>query len=172
MTVGTIQRVNFEPKSDFMIRVETRPFALADKTLLNPLGATAIVDGEFVTFDSTKKLVRAASVAAAGNHAALPCWVNWGELGRTDQQALSQGMLTLAYLGMWEADYRLYDDDSMTLGGLVSPASITLGTKTVVGVVNAGTIVSPTASRVAVGIVTRLPSVNGGKLRIRGGMFF
>ena len=95
----------------------------------------------------------------------------WAEKGRYDVQSLGERGAPLIYLGEWEFDTRVYDAAGMTVGGLVSVSSIDIGGTIYAGLVDNGTIGSPGAG-ISVGVVTRLPTSNGGKLRIRGGMFF
>jgi hypothetical protein len=168
--MSTIQKVNFEPVSN-LLHVQTKDFGLADPTLANPLNALALVDGEWMTLDASNKLVRACNVATAGNAATGPSWVYWAEKGRTDVQAGGNRKGPVFWLGEWEADTRIYLSTSMTQLGLVSVASVDIGGKIVSALVDNGTFASAGAG-VTVGIITRLPATNNGKLRIRGGMFF
>lgn len=168
--MSSIQKVNFELVSDHL-KVQVRDFALADKTLAEPLNATHLLDGEWFVIDSTYKAARAASVAGAGNLATLPSYVVWSERGRTDVLASSQRKVPLLWLGDFEADTRLFDAAVALSGGAaittvgqpLKVASISIGGKIVCGLV--GAVVGD--GEPIVGRVTRLPASNGGKLRFR-----
>ena len=143
----TVQRVNFEPKSDLFL-IQTRDFPVADATLLDPRGATAIVD-------------------TPGNAATLKSAPVWAELGRSDVQSIRK--LTTFHLGIWEADTRIFDAAAVVGGGaaitfigqLLKVATITLGSRNYTGLVGA------VASDIVVATVADLPANNGGKLRIK-----
>lgn len=108
---STVQRLNFELKSD-MLKVQRRDFPLSDTTLCNPLNASALVDGEWMTLNTTTgKAERAADITqAAGTVASSKRpLVLWAERGRSDVQGLSSKKVPLLFLGDWEADTRIYD---------------------------------------------------------------
>jgi hypothetical protein len=75
---------------------------------------------------------------------------------------------TVIYLGPWEFDTRIFNPASMAQDHYVSVAVVTIDGVKYSGLVDAGT----TLAAGVVGVITRLPTVNGGKLRIRGGVFF
>ena len=168
--MSTIAKVNFEPKSN-LLNLEVRNFSYADKSLANPQTATALIDGEWMTLDASYKLVRAADISAAGNAATAPSWPLWAEKGRYDVQSLGEPGGPVVYLGAWEADTTVFDASGMTVGGYVSVSSVDIGGTIYSGLVANGTAGTPGAG-VTVGVVTRLPTANGGKLRIRGGNFY
>lgn len=168
--MSTVQKVNFEPVSNLM-QLQTRDFPLVDPDLANPYNALCLVDGEWVSITSEYRIQRAADVSSDGNAAAAQSYALWNERGRYDVQAMGERKTTLIWLGAWEFDTRIFVATSMTLGGLVSVSSFTLGTRRYAGLVNNGTIGTPGAG-ISVAFVTRLPANNGGKLRIRGGMLF
>lgn len=168
--MSTVTRVNFEIVSNVM-HIQTRSEPLANPELANPLGPAPLLDGEWVKFDTNQKLVRAADIAAAGNAADGPSWPCIDERGRTDNQALAERKKTIISLGAWEADTRVFLVTSMAVGRLVAVSSIDIGGVVYAGLVDNGTILSP-GSGITVGMVTRLPTANGGKLRIRGGVYF
>lgn len=162
----TVQRVNFEPKSDLFL-IQTRDFPVADATLLDPRGATAIVDGEWMLKNSDGKLIRASTIGTPGNAATLKSAPVWAELGRSDVQSIRK--LTTFHLGIWEADTRIFDAAAVVGGGaaitfigqLLKVATITLGSRNYTGLVGAA------ASDIVVATVADLPANNGGKLRIK-----
>ena len=168
--MSSIQKVNFELVSDHL-KVQVRDFALADKTLAEPLNSTHLLDGEWFVIDSNYKAARACSVSAEDNLATLPSFVVWSERGRTDVLASSQRKLPLLWLGDFEADTRLFNASKALSGGAaittvgqpLKVASITIGGKIVCGLV--GAVVGD--GEPIVGRVTRLPASNGGKLRFR-----
>lgn len=176
--MSTVMKVNFEPVRD-VLPVQRAVFPLADPNLADPLNAAALVDGEWVTLDSSYKLVRAADIASAGNVPAANArpFPVWNERGRTDVQALGERRTVVLWLGAWEFDTRIYSDVVVgsgavfALGAPVKVASITIGSRNYCGLV--GSQDSDSAAGVYwVGFVTKLPTDNGGKLRIRGGMAF
>lgn len=170
--MSTVQKINFEPVSD-ILPVHRRDFPLAVPSLLDPLDAVALVDGEWMTIDSSYKLVRAANVAVADDPATsnllFPYWM---ERGRYDAQAVRKGVVL--WMGDWEADTRIFDAAKVIGGGAaitavgqgVKVATITLGSRKYVGLVGHG---GAADTAPVVGYVTRLAAANGGKLRVKSG---
>lgn len=167
--MSTIQRVNFEPSSD-LLKTQIRDFALADKTIADPLNAAAYVDGEWFVIDNTGKAARACAINAQGNFATQTSYPLFAERGRTDVLAMSSRKVPLIYIGRWEADTRIFDAALVVSGGAaitfvgqpLKVASITLGGKIVCGLVGAvAGDGEPIVARVA-----KLPATNGGKLRV------
>lgn len=167
--MSTIQKVNFEPLSDMLVQVSVRDFVLADPTIADPRNAVALVDGEWLSLNSSYQALRASDVATPAAAAAAISWPVWAERGRSDVQALRQA--PVLYLGQYEADTRVFNAASMVLGGRVSVATVTLGGRNYSGLVANGSVGTPGAG-ITVGFITRLPTNNGGKLRIRGGILF
>ena len=168
--MSTVQKVNFEYVSNSM-HTQTRDFPLVDPTLADPSNAVVLVDGEWMTIDSNYKMERASVIGTPGDDATKHSWPLWAERGRTDVQAQAERKAPVIYLGGWECDSRIYLATGMTLGGLVSVATVTIGTRNYTGLINNGTIASPLTG-ITVGFITRLPANNGGKLRLRGGMLY
>lgn len=174
--MSTVLRVNFEPVRDVM-PVQKAAFPLADPTLVNPLNAVALVDGEWMVVDSTYKIVRASTVANLSEEATLPSWPLWNERGRYDVQAMAEKRTVLLWIGGWEFDTRIYDAVTAVgagaaitfVGQPVKVATIAIGSRYYTGLVGKGAV---DATAITVGYVTRLPAANGGKLRIRGGMLY
>jgi hypothetical protein len=166
--MSTIQKVNFEIVSD-LLKNQVRDFALADKTIAEPLNTTALVDGEWFIIDSSYKAARATAINAANNVATQTSYVVWSERGRTDVLAMAQRKVPLIFLGDFEADTRIFDATATPSGGAaittvgqpLKVASIDIGGKIVCGLVGA---VAGDGEPI-VGRVTRLPANNGGKLR-------
>lgn len=166
--MATIQRINFELVSD-ILKDQVRDFALADKTIADPLNANAFVDGEWFIIDASYKAARAVAINAADNLATQTSYPIFAERGRSDVLASSQRKVPLIFMGEWEADTRLFDATKAIGGGAIinavgmplKVASITIGGKIVSGLVGA---VAGDGEPI-VGRVTRLPTNNGGKLR-------
>lgn len=141
--------IHFELVSDLQIVIR-RDFPLADRTLANPLSANPLIDGEFLTLNSTYQLARATDGALA--------WAAFAERGRFDVQAL--GKVTILFLQSYEADTKVFASAGLTLGGkLQVKAGLTIDG--VAGRVGVGNY----ASGEVLGYVTRLPADNGNKLR-------
>lgn len=171
--MSTIQRVNFEPLSD-LLKTQIRDYALADKTIADPLNALAFVDGEWFIIDTNNKAARACAVNAAGNFPTQSSYPIFAERGRSDVLAMSGRKVPLIVMGQWEADTRIFDATLVVSGGAaitfvgqpLKVASISIGGKVVVGVVGA----AAGDGEPIVGRVSRLPANNGGKLRMFGGV--
>jgi len=170
--MSTIQKVNLEPVTD-VLPLHRRDFPLADPTLADPSNASVLIDGEWVTLNSSYQILRAASIGAAGNAASVRSFPIWSERGRTDIQAMSGRKMTTIFLGQYEMDTRVFDAAAVVNGGLaittvlqpLKVASITIGSRIYTGLV--GTQYS--SSDPIVGYVTKLPANNGGKLRFMFG---
>lgn len=171
--MSTIQKVNFEPVSD-ILPVQRRDLSLADKSLADPLNAVAIIDGEWLTINGSYQWIRASAIATPGNAATLrsfPCFL---ERGRTDRMGMAERKTTCLFRGEWEFDTRVYDASATVGGGapittVLQPlkvATITIGTRNFTGLVGHG---GAADTNPVVGYVTRLPAVNGGKLRLISG---
>lgn len=168
---STITKVNFELTSDFMA-VQRRDVPLADKTLSNPSNAVALVDGEWMAYDSSYKLVRAITITdAAGTVTAhMVTYPLWAERGRYDVQANYAGKAPILWLGFFQADTRVYDaavgSGITAVNQPLKVAVITIGTRKYSGLIGHG---GKTDSDPVVGYVEKLPDDNGGKLRFRSG---
>lgn len=166
--MSSIQRVNFEPVSNLLM-TQIRDFALADKTIAEPLNTTAFVDGEWFIINSSYQAARAVAIGGTGNVATQQSYVLFAERGRSDVLASSQRKVPLIFMGDFEADTRIFDASAAYSGGAaittvgqpLKVASISIGGKIVSGLVGA---VAADGEPI-VGRVTRLPANNGGKLR-------
>ena len=176
--MATIQKVNFEPVTD-ILPVQRRDFALADKTLSDPLNAVALVDGEWCTIDSNYKLVRGAAIgtlatAGAGGRASVRCFPLFAERGRYDVRAMAEVKMPLLWRGDYEFDTRVFDATAAAGSGAaittvmqwLKVGTILIGTRNYVGLVGHG---GSADTDPVVGLVTRLPASNGGKLRFISG---
>lgn len=167
--MSTVQRVNFEPASD-ILATQRRDFALNDPTLADPLNAVALVDGEWLIINATYKIVRATNIASVGDPALQTSYVLFAEKGRYDVQALSQRKMPIVFMGDYEADTRIFNAAVSigsgaaitTAGQPLKVATITIGARNYTGLVGHG---GAADAHPIVGRVTRLPAVNGGKLR-------
>ena len=168
--------VNFRPVAD-VLPLERRDFPVQDKTLTDPSNPVVLVDGEWMTLNGSEKLIRAASITSVGTPAAVLCWPLWAERGRYDVQAMADRKTPIIWMGAWEFETLIFDPAATVVSGApitsilqgVKVATITIGTRNFVGLVGHGG--SGDTDRV-VGYVTRLHTVNGGFLRIRGGFGF
>lgn len=166
--MSTIQKVNFEPVTD-ILPVHRRDFPLADPTLADPANASALIDGEWMILNTSYQILRAASIAGAGNAASIRSFPLWAERGRTDVQAMSGRKMPVLYGGFYEIDTRVFDAAAVVNGGLaittimqpLKVASVSIGGKIYCGLV--GTQYS--SADPIVGYVTKLPANNSGKLR-------
>jgi hypothetical protein len=180
--MSTVQKINFEPVSDIN-PVHRRDFMIADPTLVNPINAVALVDGEWMTLDNTAgptfgKLIRATNIAVVGNPAAVVSFPLFAERGRYDIQAIAEKKMPVLFLGQYEFDTRIYNAAVVVGAGaaittLLQPVKVATISATLagVGVRNfTGLVGSAYADNVPiVGYVTRLPGANGGKLRFISG---
>jgi hypothetical protein len=177
--MSTIQRVNFEPISD-ILQVHRRDFPLNDGTLADPSNAAALIDGEWVTLNTSRKLVRAADIAAPGNYSTKRSFPVFAEKGRYDVQAIADRKCPILWMGFYECDTRVYDAAAVVHSGLaisavpdpmlmpLKVASITIGTKIYSGLVGHGGI--GTDNDPIIGYLTALPTAsNGYKLRFQMG---
>lgn len=171
--MSTLQKVNFEPVSD-ILPIWRRDLPLAVPALADPLNAVALVDGEWVTIDSTYKWVRASDVAVGGDPATLKSWPVFHERGRYDRQAMSGKKTTALFRGEWEFDTRIFDATAVIGGGaaitfVLQPlkvATVTFSARNFTGLVGHG---GAADTAPVVGYVTKLPASNGGKLRLISG---
>lgn len=181
MTTFGTQNENFRPVTD-VIPLVRRDFPLTDPTLADPRNPLSYLDGEWMTLDSTGKLVRSANIAAVGNSAgAILSWPVWAENGRTDIQAMADRKPPIIWLNQWECETLIYDASATIGSGLaittrfqkVKVASIqtngVYGPRVLSGLVGWG---GASDTDQFVGYVTRLPAENSGWLRIKGGVFY
>ena len=167
--MSTVQRVNFDPVTSTMY-ANIRDVPLADKTLIQPNNsATGLVDGEWMTFNTSGKLVRATDVTSLGAVASGLAWILWYERGRSDGQAKAEPSVPILYLTEYEGDTRIFDAAVTVTGGApitaigqpLKVATIALGGRNYSGLVGS----QLTENVPIIGYVTKLPSQNGGRLR-------
>ena len=172
----TIMNMNWEPVSD-LLAIDRRDFPLADKTLLDPHSATYLIDGEWLKMqDLAEKLERAVDIAATGNVCNRPAYPLWAQRGQTDVRAMSGGKVPIWWMRAWEANTNVYDATvAVVAGALITfhgqplkVASIQpggVGTRIYSGLVGHGGVGVDTDPIVA--YVTKLPSLNNNRLRVR-----
>lgn len=171
--MSTIQKVNFEPISD-ILPVQRRDFPLADPTLANPINAVALIDGEWLTLNTSYQLLRASTIGSVGNAASLLSFPLFAERGRYDVQAIAGTKMPVLFRGEYEFDTRVFDAAAVVGSGAIistilqplKVATITIGSRNYSGLVGHGGAADTQPIR---GYVTRLPSSNGGKLRFISG---
>ena len=171
--MSTVQKTNFEPVRD-VLTVVRADYPLADTTLANPGNALALVDGEWMTLNATAKLVRGSVVGTPDDPAVTLTWPLWAERGRTDVQTMADRKMPVLWMGQWEFDSRIFDAAAIVGSGAaitfmfqpLKVATITLGSRNYTGLVGHG---GSGDTDIIIGSVTKLPAVNGGKLRLRGG---
>lgn len=170
--MSTVQKINFTPVSD-ILPIQRRDFALADPTLAQPLNAVALVDGEWMTLNTSYQSLRACDVTNATLAATLRSFPLFAERGRYDTQAMSLKKMPLLFRGDYEFDTRIFDAAATNNSGsaittILQPlkvATITIGTRNYVGLIgHNGVNADP-----IVGYVTKLPANNGGQLRFISG---
>lgn len=168
--MSTVQKVNFEPVSD-ILATQRRDFVLADKNLADPINAVALVDGEWMVIDNSYKLVRASTIGSVGNAATQTSYPLFAERGRYDVRAQAQPKMPIVFMGDYEVDTRIFDA-AVTVGSgapitfagqPLKVATIAIGGRNYSGLVGHG---GAADAHPIVARVTRLPAVNGGKLRV------
>lgn len=129
-----------------------RDFPLADSTLLNPVGANPLVEGEWLELNSSYQLARGA--AGSGVHECVNACVFpvHTERGRYDTQAL--GKATVIYLGMYEAETLVHGTDvsGLAVGDVLTVQDVTFQSLTRRGLAESGGL----DERIVVGFVSKV----------------
>ena len=131
-------------------RVDRKDMNLADRTLIVPSNANPLLDGEWLEYDAAKKAIRSGGLSLS--------WAVWAERGRSDTQAL--GKCPVLYMGTYEADTTIFDATALTPGAPLMVGDVTIDTLT-----KSGLLLHGGGAQLVVGYVTRLPAINGAKLR-------
>lgn len=122
------------PNFELVTELQTltrRDFPLADATLLAPVGANPLLDGEFLELDANYKLARNAAIAGhtqvgGTNEGANPLvFPVHTERGRYDTQAI--GKVNILMLGMYEAETKIVDTTGLVVGDSLTVQGITIG---------------------------------------------
>lgn len=136
--------------------VTRRDFPLAAETILKPLSANPLLDGEWLEIDGSYKLARGAG-SGASKEGIVPAYPVYVERGRTDTQAI--GKVTVLMLGMYEAETLIVD----TAGPLAVGDALTVQEVSIGGVAKRGLKkVGAENGRVVVGFVSK---ISGSKVR-------
>jgi hypothetical protein len=171
--MSTVQKVNLEPCTD-ILPLWRKDLPLADKNLADPVNAVALVDGEWMVLNGSYQWARASDVATPGNAPTVRSFVLWNERGRSDRLGMADRKTTCLFRGEYESDTRIFDASAAVGSGaaittVMQPlkvATITIGARNYSGLVGHG---GSGDTAPVVGYVTRLPAVNGGKLRFISG---
>jgi len=133
-------------------RLTRTAMEVADPDLLNPLvsGKVPLIMGEFLSENSSYKLIRATDPTAPSY-----AWIEWR--GDHGVQASSRGACLRG--GTYEADTIVFDSAS-----LVHHSKLMSGACSVGGQTRSG-LVLHTGVNLVLGFVTKLPGINGGRLR-------
>ena len=127
-----------------------RDFGFTDPTLLQPLNANPVVDGEWLELDGSYKLIRGAP-GGTNNEGIQPMvFPLFTERGRYDTQAIGKG--TVLMLGMYEAETTILDTTSIVLGSPLTVADVTISSLTKRGLRLEGAV----SGRVIVGFASKL----------------
>ena len=171
--MSTVQKINFTPVSD-ILPIQRRDFALADPTLSNPLNAVVLIDGEWVTLNTSYQILRASDVTSTSSTATLRSFPLFAERGRYDVQAMSLHKMPILYRGDYEFDTRIFDASNTNGGAAITTilqplcvGTIVIGTRNFTGLM--GHDGTSTNLKPIVGYVTKLPATNGGQLRFISG---
>ena len=170
--MSTVQKINFTPVSD-ILPIQRRDFALADPTLAQPLNAVALVDGEWMTLNSSYQIIRACDVTSGSATASVRSFPLFAERGRYDVQAMSLHKMPVLFRGDYEFDTRIFDATATNNSGaaittVLQPlkvATIAIGGRNYVGIIGHNGVNSDPI----IGYVTKLPANNGGQLRFISG---
>lgn len=138
---------NFELVTELQTLIR-RDFALADTSILAPLNANPLVDGEWLALNTSYQLARGASSAFP---LAFPVHT---ERGRYDTQAI--GKVNVIFAGQYEADTAVYTATSLVVGSPLMVGDVTFG-----GLTRRGLLLA-TSGNAIMGYVTRLMT---GKIR-------
>lgn len=102
-----------------VLPMQRRDFYVEDPTLLNPLNANPLLDGEFLEINANYKLARGSSEQAK------PAWQVWAERGRYDTQAI--GKTTVLFIGGYEAETSVYTSTGLAVGDALVIDDVTVG---------------------------------------------
>ena len=168
--MSTVQKINFELVTD-ILPIQRRDFPLANRALANASdGANCLYDGEWLTLDSSYKLIRATDFTNTNSVAAKRSFPLWAERGRYDVLAMSEHKMPILFGGFFEADTRIFSLTAnggfwVTINAIMQPlkvGTVTIGSRNFSGLVGHN---GSADSDPIVGYVTKLPVTNSGKLR-------
>ncbi|MHA2333744.1 MAG: hypothetical protein ACXAEU_17090 [Candidatus Hodarchaeales archaeon] len=137
-----------------LANINRMDFALADVSLLDFENANPLEMGEWLTFDSAGKLVRAADPGV------LPGpYMLFVEKGRSDTQGIAGGKAPILFQGGYWAETTLFTGTPV-LGASLEVAEVTVGTMSKRGLQTA-------TSGSVIGFVTKVATSNGGWLQFQ-----
>lgn len=130
-----------------------RDVELADPTLLDPNESDCLVQGEWLTYDSSAKAIRATSVTTT------QVFQVWSQKGDLAGQAIGKICVLMAH--EYEADTDMFkDNDNYAVG-----SELTVDDNTIDGVTGRASLELAASGGFVHAICTKIPSTNGGKLR-------
>lgn len=131
-----------------------RDFSLADPTLLKPLSALPLVEGEWMELDANYKLARGTGTSPAS----FPVHT---ERGRYDTQAI--GKANVIFSGQYEAETSVIEGliGTFVVGHMVKLAAVTAGAHTGRVGIKICTAGVPVTGDVVVGVVTKVNAATG-----------
>lgn len=156
---------NFKLVSEFQT-IHRRSFVINPSTILDPNNARPLIDGEWLQLRANKyemerggdNVQTTAGTPDGEAGADVPSYAYFAEQGRYETQAIAKG--PVLYMGVYEADTKVMDGDSLVEGSPLAVFDITLAGSSVV---RRGLALR--SSGYIVGRVTRRPADNGGFCR-------
>ena len=143
------------PNFELVTELQTltrRDFPVSDSTMLKPLDASALVEGEWLELDDNYHLQRGT------DYGRLCVYPVHTERGRMDTQAI--GKANVLFLGQFEAETSVVDNTNLVIGSKLMVKTLASGTFSG----KRGLALSDGKSgAVEIGYVTKLPS--SGKVR-------
>lgn len=106
-----------------VLPVIRRDFYVLTPSLLNPNNANPLLDGEWLQLDSTEYKVARGADGSGVHEAIVPSWQLFAEKGRFDTQA--SGKVPLLFLGGYEAESKIADLTSLTVGAALGVQDVT-----------------------------------------------
>src|ERR1700722_9218367 len=170
--MSTLQKIKFTPVTD-TLPVQRPDFPPADQTLCQPTNPVCLIDGEWMTLNSSYQAIRASDITSPGAYqpagASFPprSFPLFAEKGRYDIQAMSLTKVPLLWRGDYEFDTRIFDASVTVHGGapitaVMQPlkiATVTFSGRNYTGLVGHGALSGGDTDPV-VGYVTKLPTSN------------
>jgi hypothetical protein len=148
------------PNFELITELQTclrRDFPLADATILNPINAQPLVEGEFLELNTSYQLARGSGVCT--NAMVFPVHT---ERGRYDTQAI--GKANVIMLGMYEAETLLHETtmSGWTVGDQLAIDSVTVSS------ISRRTITKDTTTdgRIVVGFISKITG-SGAAAKVR-----
>lgn len=134
--------------------IDRKDFAPADPTLLDFENANPLEMGEWLTFDTNQKVVRAANPGVRPGP-----YMMFAEKGRSDTQGISGGKVPILFQGGYWAQTTLFTG-TPALGAELEVAEVLVGSMSKRGLQTVST-------GVAIGFVTKRAADNGGWLQFQ-----